>query len=351
MAVARRADSIINWRFGGRAEPKRGVLQKHSVILLSALILSILTLGATGTPASATIDGTHSANLGPKLLAVSQTPTGWSVTSGGAESGCLAQIPSTAGLKKTASADVQFTIPGANANNFEEKLVTFSGSAQRAYTRVVSGFTSCKHVNAKYENVRWSGSFGQMSFPNYGSRSEAFNARFKSSRASFSYVVVVAELGNIIMVTSESYGGQPDLAQFESYVTAAIAKVHGTSTNLTSTSSPQPSTTTTTTSPPPATTTTTEPPPPPPTTTPTTTPGQNTAASAPPGIAGPVPNVVGENLSPAEATLLGDNLGYQTESSGVFGVIVASDWTVCSQTPTPGTVAASVTLVVARSCS
>jgi hypothetical protein len=89
------------------------------------------------------------------------------------------------------------------------------------------------------------------------------------------------------------------------------------------------------------------PPPPPP---PTTTPGRNDAASAPPGIAGPVPNVVGENLSPAEATLLGDNLGYTTESSGVFGVIVASDWTVCSQSPSPGSVAASVNLVVARSC-
>lgn len=116
-----------------------------------------------------------------------------------------------------------------------------------------------------------------------------------------------------------------------------------------------PTTTTTTTTVPPTTTTTTMLPttttvPAPPPTSPTTTPGKSTAAEAPPGIAGPVPNVVGQNLSAAEATLLGDNLGYTTESSGLFGVVVASDWTVCSQSPGAGATATTVNLVVGRSC-
>jgi hypothetical protein len=60
--------------------------------------------------------------------------------------------------------------------------------------------------------------------------------------------------------------------------------------------------------------------------------------------------VTGQNLSAAEATLLGDNLGYTTESSGLFGVVVASDWTVCSQSPGAGATATTVNLVVGRSC-
>jgi hypothetical protein len=128
----------------------------------------------------------------------------------------------------------------------------------------------------------------------------------------------------------------------------------GSSKSPATTTTTAPPATTTTTAPPPPPTTTTAPPPPPTTTAPppppTTTPGQNTAAMAPPGIAGPVPNVVGANLAAAEATLLGANLGYQTESSGLFGVIEASGWTVCSQNPSAGSVATSVNLIVARTC-
>lgn len=338
----------------GRMRHGRMSAWKRTAQTVSFGFLAIVGLVAGSTVASAAADSQRAVKLGPKLLTISQTPTGWSVTSGGVNSGCLAQIPSTTGLTRTASADVQFNVPGGVANGFEEKLVVFSGPAKNAYARIVRGFVACKHINTKSGGLRWTGSFGQMSLASYGSRSEAFSATFRSARTSFNYVVVVAQVGNIIMVTSETFGGQPNLPQFEGYVTAAIAKVHGTVTTLGSAASAQASATTTTTTtsppPPPSPTTTTVPPPPPPTTTPTTAPGRNTAASAPPGIAGPVPNVVGQNLSAAEATLLGDNLGYQTESSGLFGVVIASDWTVCSQSPSAGAVAASVNLVVARSC-
>jgi beta-lactam-binding protein with PASTA domain len=64
-----------------------------------------------------------------------------------------------------------------------------------------------------------------------------------------------------------------------------------------------------------------------------------------------VPNVSGEELDQAEATLLSDSLGYKVFGGGLFGVVIASDWTVCSQTPAAGTSASSVNLVVARACS
>jgi beta-lactam-binding protein with PASTA domain len=64
-----------------------------------------------------------------------------------------------------------------------------------------------------------------------------------------------------------------------------------------------------------------------------------------------VPNVTGEELDQAEATLLSQNLGYKVFGGGVFGVLVAADWTVCSQSPAAGASADAVQLVVARACS
>jgi hypothetical protein len=61
--------------------------------------------------------------------------------------------------------------------------------------------------------------------------------------------------------------------------------------------------------------------------------------------------VVNEELDLAEATLLTDHLGYNVIGGGIFGVVVASDWMVCSQTPSAGTKATAVTLTVDRSCS
>ena len=69
-------------------------------------------------------------------------------------------------------------------------------------------------------------------------------------------------------------------------------------------------------------------------------------------VSGPiVPNVTGQELDHAEATLRAGGLHYKVFGGGVFGVVVASDWTVCSQKPSGGTKASSVNLVVARSCS
>jgi hypothetical protein len=76
-----------------------------------------------------------------------------------------------------------------------------------------------------------------------------------------------------------------------------------------------------------------------------------TAQSAPAGASSSVPNVSGQELDQAEATLQSDNLGYQTFGGGTFGVVIASNWTVCSQTPAAGSTARSVNLVVARECT
>ena len=73
--------------------------------------------------------------------------------------------------------------------------------------------------------------------------------------------------------------------------------------------------------------------------------------SAPPGTPAQVPNMAGEELDQAEATLLADGLGYNVIGGGLFGVVIASDWTVCSQAPASGATASSVQLVVARACS
>jgi hypothetical protein len=225
--------------------PSAGRRAAHGVSVL--MVVAIVSLVAGSTVASATARARP--HLEPKLLVVSQMPIGWKVASGGAKSGCLAQIPSTKGLKTTASGDVVFSV-GGFLNRFEEKLVVFNGPAKSAYRRVVRGFVACKHVDITSGAVRWTGSFQPMASPKYGTRSEAFKASITSSKRGFSlnYVVVVAQLGNIVMVTSETYGGQPNVPRFEGFVTAAIAKVHGTATNFHHTLlfKPKPTTSTTT---------------------------------------------------------------------------------------------------------
>jgi hypothetical protein len=67
-----------------------------------------------------------------------------------------------------------------------------------------------------------------VSFPSYGNAPGAFRATFSRAKATFNYVVVVEQLGHTIMVVSESYGIEPDLTQFESYVIAAAAKLSAT---------------------------------------------------------------------------------------------------------------------------
>ena len=60
-----------------------------------------------------------------------------------------------------------------------------------------------------------------------------------------------------------------------------------------------------------------------------------------------VPNVTGQNLDQAEGTLSSDGLTYNVYGGGAFGIVIKSDWTVCSENPSSGK-ATSVKLVVAR---
>jgi len=64
-----------------------------------------------------------------------------------------------------------------------------------------------------------------------------------------------------------------------------------------------------------------------------------------------VPDVTGEPLDAAEDTLDTRGLGYDTRGGGLFGIVIRSHWTVCSQVPAGGTLARQVTLYVARECA
>ena len=135
--------------------------------------------------------------------------------------------------------------------------------------------------------------------------------------------------------------------------TTAAASHSTTTTVAPTTTTVAPTTTTTTVAPP--TTTTTEAPPTTTTTTvaptTTTTTVAPTPTSAAPGKTETVPSVTGEELDQAEATLISQNLGYNVIGGGIFGVVVAANWTVCSQSPAAGSSADAVQLVVARACS
>jgi beta-lactam-binding protein with PASTA domain len=68
------------------------------------------------------------------------------------------------------------------------------------------------------------------------------------------------------------------------------------------------------------------------------------------GDSHPVPNVTGNRLDVAVERLEGAGLDYDLLGGGTFGIVVKSNWYVCEQHPAGGSRAASVELVVDRSC-
>jgi hypothetical protein len=63
-----------------------------------------------------------------------------------------------------------------------------------------------------------------------------------------------------------------------------------------------------------------------------------------------VPDVRGQRLDVAERRLDDAGLEYERVGGGAFGIVVRSNWHVCSQSPAPGAEATRVRLVVDRHC-
>jgi hypothetical protein len=64
-----------------------------------------------------------------------------------------------------------------------------------------------------------------------------------------------------------------------------------------------------------------------------------------------VPNLVGERLDVAENDVTAAGLTFKEVGGGAFGIVVRSNWTVCSTKPAAGKVAAgAISLIVARNC-
>ena len=63
-----------------------------------------------------------------------------------------------------------------------------------------------------------------------------------------------------------------------------------------------------------------------------------------------VPELRGERLDVAESRLEARGLDWEEIGGGNLGIIVRSNWYVCSQEPAPGRKATTVRLVVERSC-
>jgi beta-lactam-binding protein with PASTA domain len=63
-----------------------------------------------------------------------------------------------------------------------------------------------------------------------------------------------------------------------------------------------------------------------------------------------VPDLRGERLDVAEGRLEARGLDWEEIGGGTLGIVVRSNWYVCSQEPAPGKKATTVRLVVERSC-
>jgi hypothetical protein len=75
--------------------------------------------------------------------------------------------------------------------------------------------------------------------------------------------------------------------------------------------------------------------------------------SPPSPVTGVVPDLAGARLDLAEHALDRLGLSHDTSGGGLFGVVVSSNWTVCTTTPAAGATISSgqkVRLFVDRSC-
>jgi hypothetical protein len=285
---------------------------------LVATLLAMALLAGVSSSAWASVAPRKVSKLSSLLLTVGQMPVGWSVesTPSGGGVGCLSNTLEPKGVKQASNAGISFEASGGFPS-VEDKLATYSGSASGAYGKVVSDLSGCKKISGKDDGEKVTGTIGQMSLPSYGSQSEAFSISLTIGGQRFYQDAVIVREGSVVMGLSDGNSGPVSVIQFEKFIGLALAKLSGATVS--------------------STTTTTEP--------------AHTVTSAPPGTVRAVPRVTGEQLDQAEATLLSDSLGYKVFGGGIFGIVVASDWTVCSQTPSAGTTANAVNLTVARSCS
>jgi hypothetical protein len=188
---------------------------RRSTTLAGALVLAALVLVGTSSIVSA---GHATLHLRPFLLSVEQMPTGWTAqhSTDAVGTGC----PKPKGIKVTQDVTASFAGGGADV---VEQLKTYSVAVDKAYSRVLRSLNACQHEKVREGTKSVNASVGAMSLPQYGNKSEAFNATWTDKGKSANIYEVAVRSGNIVVTVAER--GSGGLSQFEAVTSLAMSKL------------------------------------------------------------------------------------------------------------------------------
>lgn len=191
----------------------------------ATVLLVAVSFVASSADVSAKAGGPKKPTLSSMLLTVAQVPTGWNITSSsGSGIGCLSRVLEPAGIKQTTSAAVEFEDNGT-LPQVTEKLATYATAASKVFAKIVSTLNACKTVSGTSDGEKATGTVGAMSLPAYGDQSAAYNASVRIGDATADEDVLVARKGTVLV--GMDYGAlvTPDLAQFQSFIRKALARI------------------------------------------------------------------------------------------------------------------------------
>ena len=171
-------------------------------------------------------------NLKPQLLAVSELPEGWAVDNSAAETGgsvppCVMTLQAKMHTADRAEADF---VKGTDVPQFQQSIGYYGSSAAalstfRAATNVLD---NCTDFSFTSDGHKYTGSIGQLSFPQLGDDTEAWQLVLSSEGVTVGLNEVLVHKGSEL--TSLLYGdlGTPDLTEVEALAREAVAKMPAT---------------------------------------------------------------------------------------------------------------------------
>jgi len=193
------------------------------------------TTGSSGTttaPTSASAASGPIPNVNGQLLTLADLPAGWSVDNSPDTSSstpkCFqdAKDPTT-NAKAKAKAKFQGGSNGIPA--LEEGIAYLPGQAQKVMTEFAQVMSGCGQIKFTDSGHTFTGSIGQMSFPNLGQQTEPYQVNLSTSASGLTLTLgldlIAIRQGDEIALIYYGDLGTPDINQVQQFAQKAISKV------------------------------------------------------------------------------------------------------------------------------
>lgn len=198
--------------------------------MLRAAVACALTgfLTASCGPGSSTPTNSASTpDLEPLLLTTSDLPAGWSVSptkssSTLGSSGCPA-FDAVSNVRDSDS--IQFVRSGQGDLPQLAEALGWSRDAVAVFDAGTGEISECKHLSFETSGLLASATVVPISFPQVGSQSAAYQLAIDVAGTEIDFDITVARKGSYLSLLAFGALGQPDLAQLETFVTTALAKL------------------------------------------------------------------------------------------------------------------------------